>query len=206
VHDCFPSDISEWRVSCSNTITPNLQPSTESVSVGLALKSRTTWDGWKQTAILPGTVFRRLPRLLCFADFAQKRGCTDVASAVPLVEEFVSEWLVQHGAEAKTSASLRKHAIDIGNATRQMLRLASGDPVRHNRHSRPFPLESEVPGFHEYFDGTPESCIICMNLDNTSEKPASVRSVPCRLRFWHLSSSNVRREWLPARAEISVVI
>ena len=31
-----------------------------------------------------------------------------------------------------------------------MLRLASGDPVRHNRHRRPFPLESEVPGFQEY--------------------------------------------------------
>ena len=40
------------------------------------------------------TVFRRLPRLFCFADFAQKRGCTNVASSVALVEEFVSEWLV----------------------------------------------------------------------------------------------------------------
>ena len=88
--------------------------------------------------------------LLCFAEFAQKRGCTDVVSALSLVDEFASEWLVQHGAEAKTSASLRKHAIDVGNATRQMLRLASGGPVRHNRHRRPFPLESEVPGFEEY--------------------------------------------------------
>ena len=96
------------------------------------------------------TVFRRLPRLFCFAEFAQKRGCTDVVSAPSLVDEFASEWLVQHGAEAKTSASLRKHAIDVGNATRQMLRLASGGPVRHNRHRRPFPLESEVPGFEEY--------------------------------------------------------
>jgi hypothetical protein len=48
--------------------------------------------------------------------------------------------------------------------------------------------------------------IICMNLDNISEKPASLRSVPYRLRFWHLSSSNVRREWLPARGAISVAI
>ena len=59
------------------------------------------------------TVFRRLPRLFCFAEFAEKKGCTDVASAVAHVEEFVSEWLVQHGAEAKTSASLRKQkAVD----------------------------------------------------------------------------------------------
>jgi integrase/recombinase XerD len=96
------------------------------------------------------TVFRRLPLLFCFAEFAQRRGCIDVTSALSLVDEFVSEWLVQHGAEAKTSASLRKHATDIGNAIRQMLRLASGGPVRHNRHHRPFPLKSEVPGFEEY--------------------------------------------------------
>ena len=96
------------------------------------------------------TVFRRMPRLFCFAEFAQKRGCTDAASAFALVEEFVSEWLVQHGPEAKTSGSLRKHAIDVGNALRQMLRLASGSEVRHNRHHRPFPLESEVPEFQEY--------------------------------------------------------
>jgi hypothetical protein len=75
------------------------------------------------------TVFRRLPRLFGFTEFAQKRGCTDVASAFALVESFVSEWLVQHGPEATTSASLRKHAIDIGNATRQMLPLASGSRV-----------------------------------------------------------------------------
>src|SRR5258708_15607676 len=56
-HDYFPSDISEWRVSCWNTTTSNLQPSTESVTVGLAPKSRATWDGWKRTAILPAPSF-----------------------------------------------------------------------------------------------------------------------------------------------------
>jgi hypothetical protein len=82
------------------------------------------------------TVYRRLPRLFSFAEFAQRMGCTDVASAFAVVEEFVSEWLVQHGSEAKASTSLRKHAIDVGNDTRQMLRLASGSRVRHNRHRR----------------------------------------------------------------------
>lgn len=82
-----------------------------------------SYVGWMEAnGYSSRTVFRRLPRIFCFAEFAQKRSCTDVASAFALVEGFVSEWLVQHGAEAKTSASLRKHAIDIGNATRQMLR------------------------------------------------------------------------------------
>ena len=149
-HDYFPSDISEWRNIMLNTTTSNLQRSTESAAAGLAPKLRTTWDGWKRTAILPAPSFAGCHGSSALRSSQQKRGCTDVASAVALVEEFVSEWLVQHGAEAKTSASLRKHAIDIGNATRQMLRLASGDPVRHIRHRRPFPLESEVPGFQEY--------------------------------------------------------
>jgi integrase/recombinase XerD len=104
-----------------------------------------SYVGWMEAnGYSSRTVFRRMPRLFCFAEFAQNRGCTDVAAAFALVEEFVSEWLVKHGAEAKTSASLRKHAIDIGNAIRQLLRLASGSQVGHNRHRRPFPLESVV--------------------------------------------------------------
>jgi site-specific recombinase XerD len=120
------------------------------VTVGLALKSTTTRDGWKRTGILRVPSFAGCHGFSVFAEFAQKRGCTNVVSALSLVDEFVSEWLVQHGAEAKTSASLRKHAIDVGNATRQMLRLAGGGPVRHNRHRRPFPFELEVPGFQKY--------------------------------------------------------
>lgn len=96
------------------------------------------------------TILRRLLHLYHFAVFAQKRGCTDVASAFDLIEEFVSEWLVQHGAEAKTAAALRKHAIDVGNGLRQMLRLARDGRVLSNRHRRPFPLESAVPGFQEF--------------------------------------------------------
>src|SRR5215472_12505883 len=61
------------------------------------------------------TILRRVTHLRPFAAFAQKRGCTDNVSAFDLIEEFVSEWLVQHGAEAKTAAALRKHALDVGN-------------------------------------------------------------------------------------------
>ena len=65
--------------------------------------------GWMEAkGYCSRTVFRRLPRMVCFAEFAQKSGCTDVASAVALAREFRSEWLVQHGAEAKTSDSLQQ--------------------------------------------------------------------------------------------------
>ena len=43
-------------------------------------------------------VHRRLPLLFHFAEFAQKKGCRDVASCNVYIMEFVSQWLKQHGA------------------------------------------------------------------------------------------------------------
>jgi hypothetical protein len=57
-------------------------------------------------------VYRRLPLLFHFAEFAQKKGCRDVASCKVYIKEFVSQWLEQHGANAKTAVAVRKHAID----------------------------------------------------------------------------------------------
>jgi integrase/recombinase XerD len=96
------------------------------------------------------TVVRRVPLLFHFAAFAQNNGCRDIASATAFVEAFVSQWLCQHGAEAKTTASLRKHRIFAESAVLQMLRLACEGRVTRNRHCHAFPLESEVPGFAEY--------------------------------------------------------
>jgi integrase/recombinase XerD len=95
-------------------------------------------------------VYRRLPLLFHFAEFAQKKGCKDVASCKPYIKEFVSQWLEQHGANAKTAVAVRKHTIDAECGARQMLQLACKEPLTRNRRRRPFPLESEVPGFAEY--------------------------------------------------------
>ena len=48
-------------------------------------------------------VYRRLPLLFHFAEFAQKKGCKDVASCKAYIKEFVSQWLEQHGAKSKTA-------------------------------------------------------------------------------------------------------
>jgi hypothetical protein len=66
-------------------------------------------------------VYRRLPLLFHFAEFAQKKGCRDIASCKAHTKEFVSLWLEQHGAHAKTAVALRKHAIDAECGVRQML-------------------------------------------------------------------------------------
>src|ERR1700733_15995004 len=57
------------------------------------------------------TVHRRVPLLFHFAQFVQKRGCTEFASASAFVEEFVTLWLSQHTPEMKSAESLRKHRI-----------------------------------------------------------------------------------------------
>lgn len=95
-------------------------------------------------------VYRRIPLLFHFAEFAQKKGCRDVASCKLYIKEFVSQWLEQHGAQAKTAAALRKHSIDAESGVQQMLRLACKEPVIRNRYRRSYPFESAVPGFVEY--------------------------------------------------------
>ena len=52
-------------------------------------------------------VYRRLPLLFQFADFAQKKGCRDIASCKAYIKEFVSQWLEQHGVKAKTAVAVR---------------------------------------------------------------------------------------------------
>jgi len=98
-------------------------------------------------------VYRRLPLLFHFAEFAQKKGCRDVASCKVYIKEFVSQWLELHGAHAKTVTALRKHSIDAECGVRQMLQLACKEPITRNRRRRPFPLESAVPGFAEHLHG-----------------------------------------------------
>jgi hypothetical protein len=85
------------------------------------------------------TVLRGVPLLFHFAEFVQKRGCTEIASAAAFVGEFVSLWLSQHRAEAKTVTSLRKHRIFNESAILQMLR--RGLPGPCNAQS-PAPLVS----------------------------------------------------------------
>jgi integrase/recombinase XerD len=87
-------------------------------------------------------VYRRLRLLFHFGEFAQKKGCKDVASCKAYIKEFVSHWLEQHGAKAKTAVAVRKHTIDAECCVRQMLQLACKEPVTRNRRQRQFPLES----------------------------------------------------------------
>ena len=65
-------------------------------------------------------VYRRLPLLFHFAEFAQKKGCRDLASCKVYIKEFVSQWLERHGADAKTATAPRKHSVDAECGVRSL--------------------------------------------------------------------------------------
>ena len=83
------------------------------------------------------TVVGRVPLLFQFAEFAKKNSCTDIGAVGAYVEAFVSEWLSQHGAGLKTSASLRKQK------KKSRERGASNAAARLRRHCK---AQSALPG------------------------------------------------------------
>jgi hypothetical protein len=159
-------------------------------------------------------VYRRLPLLFHFAEFAQKKGCKDVSSCKVYIKEFVSQWLEQHEVKTKTAVAIRKHTIDAECGVRQMLQLACKEPVTRNRRRGPLPFESAVPGFAEYLRserGFAESTIrnyrrhlseFAQYLSQTGVTSFSQLSPPVLAAF----VVQPRRKWLRARASVSAVI
>lgn len=95
-------------------------------------------------------VFRRVPILCQFGDFASQRGATDGASALLHVEAFAAHWQALHGGNCRASDSLLKVAKDARNPVKQMLGLALHGKVERLRQSKPFPFEDGAPGFLAY--------------------------------------------------------
>lgn len=95
-------------------------------------------------------VFRRVPILCQFADFARENGATDPTTASPYVEAFASHWLGKHGVGCRTTEARDKVLEDARNPVRQMLRLALEGRVKAKRTSKPFAFPAEAPRFLDY--------------------------------------------------------
>ncbi|HUZ96687.1 MAG TPA: site-specific integrase [Edaphobacter sp.] len=95
-------------------------------------------------------VFRRVPLLCHFADFARQRGATDLTSAALQVGEFASCWVDRHGVNSKTTKARPKFLYDAQNPVRQMPQLALDGHVRPKRQHKSLLLEAQVPRFFEY--------------------------------------------------------
>jgi integrase/recombinase XerD len=108
-------------------------------------------------------VFRRVPILCQFGDFASRHGATDGWTALEYVERFVRHWQSVHDRSCKPGAARARAARDVRLPVRQMLELALHGSVEPHRPHKPFPFEAEVPGFAGYLR------------DERGLKPASIR-------------------------------
>jgi site-specific recombinase XerD len=95
-------------------------------------------------------VFRRVPILCQFGDFASHRGAIDGWTALEQVEPFVQHWQSIHGTSCKTDDARMKVANEARNPVRQMLELVLHGSVGPHRTHKPFPFEAEAPGFADY--------------------------------------------------------
>jgi integrase/recombinase XerD len=95
-------------------------------------------------------VLNRVPLLCHFAEFTRQHGVTDLIGAASRVEDFVAYWATQHVLNWKSPVTYRKFLSVTGNPVRQMLRLALEGRVMVHRSPKPFPFQSEAPGFLEY--------------------------------------------------------
>jgi len=96
------------------------------------------------------SIFRRVPILRHFADFAAQHGAIDLISAAAQVEEFASQWVARHAASTGSTLPRTKFLEEVRNPVRQMLRLALEGRVTVNRPQKPFPFQTEVPSFLPY--------------------------------------------------------
>lgn len=95
-------------------------------------------------------VYRRVPILCHFAEFAKLHGSTDLKSASTLIEEFALHWLASHGSHCTALGARCKIAEEARNPVRQMLRLALEGHVTSARTRKSFPFEDQAPGFLRY--------------------------------------------------------
>ncbi|ODU78650.1 MAG: integrase [Bordetella sp. SCN 68-11] len=95
-------------------------------------------------------VFKRVPILCQFGEFASARGAIDGQTALEHVEPFAQYWESIHGKSCRSEAAHAKVAFDARNPVRQMLELALCGSVGAHRQRKPFPFQAEGPGFAGY--------------------------------------------------------
>lgn len=96
-------------------------------------------------------VFRRVPILRQFGEFARDHGATRIEDLPTYVAAFVEAWTLEHGARCTTAEARKKVASDARNPIEQMLRLVIPGFVgrRRARWARS-PFQGRVGRFFEY--------------------------------------------------------
>jgi len=96
-------------------------------------------------------VFRRVPVLVKFGDFARERGAKRFDELPAHVDAFVERWTKHHGTRCTTTVARKKVASEARNPVEQMLRLAVLDFCgrRRARWAR-LPFDGRAARFFDY--------------------------------------------------------
>jgi integrase/recombinase XerD len=117
--------------------------------IGEAIETYVSWLAERRYAWR--TVYRHIPVLVRFGQFARQQGAAELRHLVDHVEPFVTQWVREH-AGARTPTVRR---MDIAKSARtpvqQMLRLAVPGYAGIGRPHKPeTPFQQQVPSFFEY--------------------------------------------------------
>ena len=99
--------------------------------IGEAIERYVTWLAEQDYAAR--NVFRRVPILVRFGEFTQKRGASAWSELPAHVEPFVEYWLEEHGKADVCDEKRRTAAQAIRNPIRQLLRLVLPGYVNSGR-------------------------------------------------------------------------
>lgn len=113
--------------------------------IGAEIDSYVTWlaDGGYGIK----SIWRRVPILFAFGEFARERGAGELADLPAHVETFVADRVVRHDAR---TGSARPMAKEVRGPIEQWLSLVLPGFERTGRRHRPQPFADGVPGFFDY--------------------------------------------------------
>jgi hypothetical protein len=95
----------------------------------------------------PRSVYRRVPLLVAFAEFAQQRGARTVEDLPSFVQVFVAQRMA---ARQDCGGAERDVAKEFRGPVEQMLRVVLADYEGGGRRRREAPFREAAPGFFEY--------------------------------------------------------
>lgn len=96
-------------------------------------------------------VYRRVPILMRFGEFARSRGSQTWADLPSAVDPFVSQWVKDHGKKSTSDRALASIANDARTPVQQMLSQVLPGYTGRGRSSRgTMPFSDRAPGFFPY--------------------------------------------------------
>lgn len=96
------------------------------------------------------SVYRRVPLVVAFGEFAHAKGARTVGDLPAHVEAFVAERVAEHRGTRRDGAVARRVAKEVRGPVEQMLRVVLTGFVGSGRTHRDVPFAVVAPGFYEY--------------------------------------------------------